>query len=109
MYGGGLDAYCMLRTVLDEGLPAERLKLVVPRGSRPAFSNQEVTDSMSSRIEELGVKVISGVELTGFEVDGGEHLSALQLNEVESLPCAALVWLHDKQVDRKLFEGYWNC
>lgn len=112
VYGAGLDAYCMLRAVLEEGFSADRLKLVVPSGSLPVFSNQAVAELVSSCMEQLGVKVVSGKDLVGMESDDSEQLSALLLREGESvstLPCAALVYLHHKQVDRKLFKGMLNC
>ena len=109
VYGWGLDAYCMLRAVLEEGLSADRLMLVIPDGSPPAFSNKTVEKFVSSCMEQLGLKVVSGKELVGMESDDNEQLSALVLSEGESvitLSCAALVYLHYKQVDRKLFKGY---
>ena len=99
----------MLQAVLEEGLPAERLILVIPEGIQPAFPNQEVAELVSSSLEKLAVKVMSGLELCGMEVDGeGAQLSALQLRDGESivtLPCAALVYLHHKHVDQHLFKG----
>ena len=106
VYGGGLDAYCMLQAVLDEGLPPSRLTLVVPEGSPPAFFNQEIADSVSRLLETLSVKVVRGVELVGMEVDG--DLSALYLSGDQgplTLECAALVYLQQKQVDKLIFKG----
>ena len=110
VYGGGLDAYSMLQAVLDEGLPANRLILVVPNGTPPAFFNQEIADSVSRLLETLAVKVVSGLELVGVEVE--DDLSALHLSGQQgtvTLPCAALVYLHHKQVNRQLFKGEYVC
>lgn len=98
----------MLRALLEEGFSADRLMLVIPGGSPPIFSNKTVAELVSSCMEQLGVKVVSGKELVGMDSDDNEQLSALLLSQGESvitLPCAALVYLHHKQVDRKLFKG----
>lgn len=111
VYGGGLDAYSMLRAMLQEGFPAERLVLVLPESSSPAFPNQEIADSVFRSLEKLGVKVLSGLELIGMEVgDDGHSLSSLELSSgagegLTSLPSAALVYLHHKQVDEQVFKG----
>ena len=102
-----MDAYCMVHAVLDQGLPGERLLLVVPEGSGPVFTSQEVADAVSLMLEKLGVRVTRGVELTGWEGDG-DALSGLNLRGgagVMTVPCAGLVYLHNKQVDKHLFKG----
>ena len=107
VYGGGMNAYCMVHAVLEQGLPGERLVLATPEGSAPVFSNQEIADAVSLAMEGLGVRVRSGVELCGLE-DDGDSLTGLQLGQGEStitLPCAALVYLQHKQVDKDLFKG----
>ena len=109
VYGDGLDAYCMLGAVLKEGsLPPERLVLVVPPSLPPAFTNQELSTTITNHLQQLAVRVVRDAELVAMETGEGGQLSAIQLSEegrVVTLPCAALVHMHNKQVDRQLFKG----
>ena len=109
MYGGGLDAYCMLGAVVREGgLPPERLILVVPPSLPPAFPSEEVATTVANQLQQLAVRVVRDAELVAMETEDEGQLSALQLRReggVVTLPCAALVHMHEKHVDEQLFEG----
>ena len=109
MYGGGLDAYCMLGAVVREGgLPPERLILVVPPSLPPAFPNEEVATTVANQLQQLAVRVVRDAELVAMETEDEGQLSALQLRReggVVTLPCAALVYMHEKRVDQRLFKG----
>ena len=111
MYGAGLDAYCMLGAVIEEGgLPPERLILVVPPSSSlpPAFPTEEISTTIANHLQQLAVRVVSDAELVAMETEDEGQLSAVQLRTGEgvvTLPCAALVHMHDKQVDQRLFKG----
>ena len=110
MYGGGLDAYCMLGAVIDEGgLAPDRLILVVPPSSLPpAFSNDEIATTVANHLKQLAVRVVKDAELIAMEIEDEGQLSALRLRTGEgvvTLPCAALVYMTDKQVDQQLFKG----
>lgn len=110
VYGSGLDAYCMLGAVIEEGgLPPERLILVVPPSSLPpAFPNEEISTTVANHLQQLAVRVVGDAELVAMETGDEGQLSALQLRTGEgvvTLPCAALVHVHVKQVDQQLFKG----
>ncbi len=112
MYGGGLDAYCMLGAVMGEGgLPPDRLILVVPPCSSllpPAFTNEEVATTVANQLQQLAVRVVRDAELVAMEIEDEGQLSGLQLRTgggVVTLPCAALVHMHEKHVDQQLFKG----
>ena len=110
VYGGGLDAYCMLGAVIDEGgLAPDRLILVVPPSSLPpAFSNDEIATTVANHLKQLAVRVVKDAELIAMEIEDEGQLSALRLRTGEgvvTLPCAALVYMTDKQVDQQLFKG----
>ena len=109
MYGGGLDAYCMLGAVMGEGgLPPERLILVVPPSLPPAFPNEDVAATIANQLHQLAIRIVRDAELVAMETEDGGQLSALQLRTgggVVSLPCSALVHMHEKHVDQQLFKG----
>lgn len=109
MYGSGLDAYSMLGAMINEGgLPPERLILVIPPTFSPAFPNHEVSTSVANHLDELAVRVVGEAELVTMKTDEQGQLSGIQLRTeigVVTLPCAALVYMHDKQVDQHLFKG----
>ena len=110
MYGSGLDAYCMLGAVIAEGgLPPNRLVLVVPPSCvPPALSSQEIFTTIANHLQQLEVRVVRDAELVAMETGDEGQLSALQLRAGEgvvTLPCAALIHMHNKQVDQHLFKG----
>ena len=117
VYGGSLDAYCAIRTLLSRGVPAADVTLVSPPTSGgivagEPFGDEKIVSRVDERLAELGVRVRRGVALVGVEADEGKRgvLGSIQLApttdaEFDSMPCRTLLCCAEPMLDRATFRA----
>ncbi|XP_030200973.1 cilia- and flagella-associated protein 61 isoform X2 [Gadus morhua] len=113
VYGGGLDLYTCVETLLALGVPGSRVHLVLaPPGPAPApccFGDPEVGRAVDGALRGAGVPVHRDCVLARMDTDGGSgRITSLSFSTRGAplhLPCGVLFNFSGEGVDRDVFRS----
>lgn len=108
VYGNNLDAYGIVQALLDVGVPPLKLLLALPNASTPFCRDPVLLEHLEAAMTESGVKVWTDLTLTGWVVTDEEKLTGIRLLMGDTdyeVPCQALIYVDEKQVDTQAFRG----
>ncbi|KAG5476368.1 hypothetical protein LSCM1_04070 [Leishmania martiniquensis] len=110
VYGSGLDAIASLSTMIRIGFPAQRLVLCRPNAEEAPFADLTCAQATMALLRALGVTVLDGYGISRLEFDDETLTSVLlaslsyerKAGDAVELPCALIVCLEDKEIDRSV-------
>ncbi|KAK7201184.1 hypothetical protein NESM_000179800 [Novymonas esmeraldas] len=110
VYGSGLDAVATLSTMVSVGFPAQRLVLCRPSTEQTPFTDAACGEAAMALFRALGVTVLEGYGVSRLEYDDDALTSVLlaslsferKAGEAVELPCALIVCLEEKEIDRSV-------
>ncbi|KAG5502115.1 hypothetical protein GH5_05061 [Leishmania sp. Ghana 2012 LV757] len=110
VYGSGLDAVAALSTMVRMGFPAQRLVLCRPNADQTPFADHACAQATVALLRALGVTVLDGYGVSRLEFDDETLTSVLlaslsyerKAGDAVELPCALIVCLEDKEIDRSV-------